>query len=215
MGERSEPIGSLRREKGGASLSPSPGHPSAHFLRRYFSFLTPFFAFFPHCGAWSRANDSYAMKLKKLSLNDKITASCLKHIISIVTNNKIEHWKTVRSTSFPKPQLISVSVFFKFINPCFFLYLLYHLYLLLIVFERLFYSFTWIGTLGTRGFPRVRRRASHERDQNRKLRIKSLWHIEYRFTDRARGKCSLDLANKLTPPTLRLFSLSTGVGHLF
>ena len=81
MGERSEPIGSLRREKGGASLSPSPGHPSAHFLRRYFSFLTPFFAFFPHCGAWSQVNDSYAMKLEKLPLNDKITASCLQHII--------------------------------------------------------------------------------------------------------------------------------------
>ena len=86
----------------GAALSPSPGHRSAHFLRRYFSYLTPFFAFFSHCRAWSRANDSYAMKLEKLPLKDKITASCLQHII--VTNNKKEHWKTVRSTSFPKPQ---------------------------------------------------------------------------------------------------------------
>ena len=80
-GERSEPRGSLRRGKGGAALCPSPGHASVRFFRRYFSYLTPFFAFFSHCGAWSRANDSYAMKLEKLPLNDKITASCLQHII--------------------------------------------------------------------------------------------------------------------------------------
>ena len=81
IGERSEPRGSLRREKGGTALSPSPGHPSARFFRRYFSYLTPFFAFSPHCRAWSRANDSYAMTLEKIPLNDKITASCLQHII--------------------------------------------------------------------------------------------------------------------------------------
>ena len=89
IGERNEPRGSLRREKGGAALFPSPGHPTAHFLRRYFStrlasfflYFSPFFAIFPHCGAWSRVNDSYAMKLEKLPLNDKITASCLQHII--------------------------------------------------------------------------------------------------------------------------------------
>ena len=57
---------------------------------------------------------------------------------SLITNNKNEHWKTVRSTSFPKPQLKSVSIFFKFINPCFVFYFLCQLYLLLIVFERLF-----------------------------------------------------------------------------
>ena len=73
--------GSLRRRKCGAALSPSPGHRSARLLRRYFSYLTPLFAFFPHCGAWSRANGSYAMKLEKLPLNDKITASCLLHMI--------------------------------------------------------------------------------------------------------------------------------------
>ena len=77
---------------------------SAHFFRRYFFYLTPFFAFFSHCGAWSQVNDSYAMKLENLPLNDKIKASCLQHILSIVTNNKIELWKPVRSTSFPKSQ---------------------------------------------------------------------------------------------------------------
>ena len=81
IGERSEPRGSLRRGKCGAALSPSPGHRSARFFRRYFSYLTPFFAFFPHCGACSWANDSYAMILEKLPLKDKITASCLQHII--------------------------------------------------------------------------------------------------------------------------------------
>ena len=57
---------------------------------------------------------------------------------SLITNNKIELWKTVRSTSFPKSQLKSVSVFFKFVHLCYLLYFLCHLYLLLIVFERLF-----------------------------------------------------------------------------
>ena len=74
-----ESRGSLRREKGGAALFPSPGHPSARFFRRYFSYLTLFFAFFSLCGAWSQFNDSYAMILEKLPLNDKITASCLQH----------------------------------------------------------------------------------------------------------------------------------------
>ena len=81
IGERSEPRGSLRRGKCGAALSPSPGHRSARFFRRYFSYLTPFFAFFPYCGAWSRTKDRYAMIGEKLPLKDKITASCLQHII--------------------------------------------------------------------------------------------------------------------------------------
>ena len=89
IGEQSEPRGSLRRGKCGAALSPSPGHRSARFLRRYFSYLTPFFAFFSHCGAWSRANDSYTMTLEKLPLNDKIIALCLQHII---VNYKQQKW---------------------------------------------------------------------------------------------------------------------------
>ena len=48
IGERSDPRGSLRRGKCGAALFPSPGPRSARFLRRYFSYLTPFFAFSPH-----------------------------------------------------------------------------------------------------------------------------------------------------------------------
>ena len=70
IGERSELRGSLRRGKGDAALSPSPGHPSARFFHRHFSYLPPFFAIFPHCGAWSKVNDSYALKLEKLPLND-------------------------------------------------------------------------------------------------------------------------------------------------
>ena len=34
----------------------APGNRSARFARRYFFYLTPFFAFFPHGGAWSQAN---------------------------------------------------------------------------------------------------------------------------------------------------------------
>ena len=39
-----------------ATFPPSPGHRWARFARQHFSYLTPFFAFFPHCGAWSQAS---------------------------------------------------------------------------------------------------------------------------------------------------------------
>ena len=53
---------------------------------------------------------------------------CPPNIISVVTNNKNELWKTVRWTS-QKPQLQSVSIFFEFVRPCFPFYFLCHLYL--------------------------------------------------------------------------------------
>ena len=46
IGEWSELRGSLRRGKCGATLSPSPGHPSARFLRQVFLF-DPVFCLFP------------------------------------------------------------------------------------------------------------------------------------------------------------------------
>ena len=48
----------------------------------------------------------------------------------MVTTNKNELWKTVRWTSFQKPQLQSVAFFFKFFHPCFLQYLQCHLHLL-------------------------------------------------------------------------------------
>ena len=48
----------------------------------------------------------------------------------MVTNYKNELWKTVRWTSFQKPQLQSVSFFFKFFHPYFPQYLWCHLHLL-------------------------------------------------------------------------------------
>ena len=50
-------------------------------------------------------------------------------IISNVTNNKYEIWKTVKLTSFQKRQLQSVLIFFKFVHPCLLFYLLSYLYL--------------------------------------------------------------------------------------
>ena len=47
--KRSQLRGSLGRRKGGV-------HRLAHFNRLYFFYLTLFFPFFPHCGAWSQAN---------------------------------------------------------------------------------------------------------------------------------------------------------------
>ena len=49
ISKRSQLRGSLGRGKGGV-------HHLAHFDRLYFSYLTPFFPFFPHYGAWSQAN---------------------------------------------------------------------------------------------------------------------------------------------------------------
>ena len=43
-----------RLSPGSASLSPSPGYHLAPFACRCFSYLTPFFTFFPQCGAWSQ-----------------------------------------------------------------------------------------------------------------------------------------------------------------
>ena len=89
-GQRSEPRGSLRKGKSGAALFPSQGHRPARFFRRYFSYLTPFFFPFSPITEPYQANPSYAMKLQKLPLSHKITASCLQNIISIVTNNRNE-----------------------------------------------------------------------------------------------------------------------------
>ena len=63
-----------------------------------------------------------AMELKKLLVNDKITASCqtnmsLKHYIKGCKQQKRTLKKTVRLTSLQKPQLQSVSIIFKFVHP--------------------------------------------------------------------------------------------------
>ena len=57
---------------------------------------------------------------------------CLLSVIWNVTNNKNGLWKTVKLTSFQKPQSQSVSIFFKFVHPCPFLYLLCYLHILCI-----------------------------------------------------------------------------------
>ena len=49
ISKQSQLRGSLGRGKGGV-------HRLAHFDRLYFSYLTPFFPFFPQCGVGSQAN---------------------------------------------------------------------------------------------------------------------------------------------------------------
>ena len=69
---------------------------------------------------------------------------CLPSIISHVTNNRNELWKTVSVKSFQKPQLQSFSISIKFVHPCLRLYLLYYLYLLL-TFWAVFLYFAQLG----------------------------------------------------------------------
>ena len=71
-------------------------------------------------GLWSRlativhlAND-LSLCVKQICLP--------RHYFKLFKNNKIEPWKTVRLTRFQKPQLQSISIFFKFVYPCLFLY---------------------------------------------------------------------------------------------
>jgi len=73
-------------------------------------------------------NGSYAsfsiMNLEKLPVNAGQNHSfvsnkiCFLSIISNVTYNKHELWKTIRLKSFQKPQLQSVSIFFEFVHQC-------------------------------------------------------------------------------------------------
>ena len=102
-----------------------------------FPILTPFFAFFPYCGAWSRANDGYTMTLEKLPLKDKIIALCLQHIIvNYKTKMNIEKlWGQKVFQNHNKNLFQSSSSLFIPASFCIFWC---HLYLLLIVFERLF-----------------------------------------------------------------------------
>ena len=49
--------------------SPFLGHRWARFARRFISYLTPFFAFFPHCGAWSQATQMVSQLQTQLTMS--------------------------------------------------------------------------------------------------------------------------------------------------
>ena len=73
----------------------------------------------------------FAMKLEKLLVNDKITASCQtnmfpKHCI----RRWRQLWETVRLASFQKPQLQSTSILFSFVHLPPFAFVMFYLYLL-------------------------------------------------------------------------------------
>ena len=63
-------------------------------------------------------------------------------MISKVTDKKNDLWKTVRLTSFQKPKLQSVSIFFKFVHPCVLLYSAVLFIPFFYCFEGLFLCFT-------------------------------------------------------------------------
>ena len=58
LGEKGKNRRSLGRGKGGPDIR------WARFAHRYFSYLTPFFSFFPHCGAWSLASHLHKNETK-------------------------------------------------------------------------------------------------------------------------------------------------------
>ena len=48
---------------------PFPAHRWARFARRFISYLTPFFAFFPYCGAWSKATQMVSQLQTQLTMS--------------------------------------------------------------------------------------------------------------------------------------------------
>ena len=75
----------------------------------------------------------FAMELEKLLVNDNIGTSCqtdVSHALYQTLQRTKWALKIVRLTSFQEAQLKSVSIFFKLVHPCLFLYLLCYLYFL-------------------------------------------------------------------------------------
>ena len=66
-------------------------------------------------------------------------------LISVVTNNKNEFWKTVSLTSVQKSPMQSVSLFFKFVHLCFLLYLLCYLCPILTSWAVIFVSLNFVA----------------------------------------------------------------------
>ena len=94
--------------------SPFPGHQWARFAYRFISFLTPFFAFFPHCGSWSQATQMVSQLQTQLTMHVFGTGSSLSHpsrthlSLSAHPLDALESWSS-----------ISVMILF---------FVLYHLY---------------------------------------------------------------------------------------
>ena len=88
---------------------------------------------------------------KKSQANDKITASFQTNNVPQPLNIKLikqknKLWKTVRLTSFRKPQLLSVSIFFKFVHLCLPLYSLRYLNLVVIFWAAIFmFHIIWVA----------------------------------------------------------------------
>ena len=73
----------------------------------------------------------------------------LQTIIKLINLYNLEKLKTARRAScFQKPQLKSVSILFKFVHPCFLLYLLIYLYLnFLSCFEQFFFFYVSLNSV--------------------------------------------------------------------
>ena len=101
--------------------------------------------------------------------------------MSKVKNDKNEVWKSVRLTSFQKPQLQSVSIFSKFVHPCLPLYYLCYLYVIL-KFRAVIFMFNPILWQFCLNFDKLRDTAPSKSSQNWLTPIlKVEFHISYFF----------------------------------
>ena len=134
MGKKEKKIGERREPRGGGKVAlPFPPPLSTPRLASFADIFPIWPRFLPFSPTAEPGPRLMTVTLWNLRNYLWMTKSQLhvSNTSSLIRNNKKELWKTVRSTSFPKPQWKTVSIVFKFINPCFLLYFLYHLYLLL------------------------------------------------------------------------------------
>ena len=81
----------------------------------------------------------------------RVKQTCLSSIISNVTNNKNELWRTVELTTFQKPQLQCVSILFTFDHPCLLSFYLRCYLCHLVTFLSVFLTFHLNRSLALRG----------------------------------------------------------------
>ena len=182
---------------------PLPRPPLGSLLSPIFFLFDPDFCLFPHCGAWSRANDRYAsaMILEKIPLKDKITPSCLQHII---VDYKQQKW-TLKNCSVNKFSKTTIKI-------CFNLLQVYQSLLCFLFFVSIIPSSNCVWAVILKfysiRYPEYQRffLACGEELRRPQAEDKRVTKTENCAWKTSRGKCNFDLANAL-PPTHSSFDV--------